>query len=79
MPPPHRARKPLAEAATRARAGRKFLRGGYKGAMTLAKIKRESVGEDEILAEELAEAGDKVPLFLTNKDFQNSLGHVCLF
>ena len=79
VPPPQRARKPLAEAAARARAGRKFLRGGLKGAMTWAKIKRESFGEDEILAEELAEAGDKFPLFLTNKDFQNSLGHVCLF
>ena len=64
----------LAEAVARARAGRKFLRVGYNAALKAAKERGESVGEDEILAEELADAVDKFSLSLTNKDFQIALG-----
>ena len=71
--PPQRASKSLEEDVERARAGRKFLLGGYKTALTLAKVKRESVGEDEILSEELVETVDKFSLFLTKKDFQIDL------
>ena len=64
----------LAEVVAVARAGRKFLRGGYRAALKAAKVNGESVGEDEILAEELAEAVDKFSLSLTNKDFRIALG-----
>ena len=52
------------------RQGRKFLRGGYNESLKAAKVNGQSVGEYEILAEELAEAVDKFSLSLTNKDFQ---------
>ena len=46
----------------------------HRTALKAAKERGESVGEDEILAEELADAVDKFSLSLTNKDFQIALG-----
>ena len=73
VPPPQRASQTLEEVVARSRAGRKFLCGGYKSVLKLAKVKVESVVEDKILAEELSEAVDKYSLSLTNKDFQTTL------
>ena len=73
VPPLPRDSQSLEETVARARAGRKFLIRGYNTSLKSAKVKEESVVEDEILPEELTEGVDKFSLSLTNKDFQISL------
>ena len=70
---PQDASQSLEESVSRSRVGRKFLLRGYKTTLKLAKANGESVGEDEILTEELTETVDKFSLSLTNKDFQTTL------
>jgi hypothetical protein len=46
VPSPQSASQSLVKVVTRARAGRKFLLGGYKEALRSVKVNGQSVGEE---------------------------------
>ena len=68
--PPQRPSQSLVESVARTRTDRKFLCGGYNTSLKSTKVQGESVGEDEILTEDLTKTVDKFSLSLTNKDFK---------